>query len=276
MMAGVLVPFLAALPAPIAAASPPQGAVHLAQGRINWETDVGIDQHLDQKLPMDLEFTDSEGHRVRLGDLFGQRPVVLNLVYYECPMLCTLVLNGLVKAMRAMVLELGRDYDVISVSIDPDEGPELAKTKKQAYLKRYGRKGSEHGWHMLTGDEQSIRALADAVGFRYRYDPKSDEFAHAAGIMVVTPEGRLARYFFDVEYAPRDLRLALVEASQGRIGNLVDAVTLLCYHYDPTTGKYGFAIMSAIRILGVATLLALGSFVLLHLWRERRSRPKAA
>ena len=234
--------------------------------------DVGIDQHLDRQLPLGLRFVDHAGREIELGDCFGERPVVLALVYYECPMLCTQVLNGLVKALRPLPLEAGRDFDVVTVSIDPAETPELAAKKRAAYVEAWGHPGAAEAWHALVGREEDLRALADVIGFRYRYDPATGEYAHAAGIFVATPDGRLARYFYGIEYAPRDLRLGLVEASNGEIGSLADAFLMLCYHYDPLTGKYGFAIMTLIRVLGVLTCLAIGGFMTVSLRSERRRR----
>jgi protein SCO1/2 len=259
---------LALLAAPAAA----QGGVALQ--RFDPSQDVGIDQRLGEHIPLDLEFRDERGQTVKLASYFGKKPVVLALVYYQCPMLCTLVLNDLVRALRALPLELGRDFEIVTVSIDPRETPQLAATKKASYVETYGRDGS--AWHFLVGDEASIGALARAIGFRYVYDAEADQYAHAAGLIVATPEGVLSRYLYGVEYAPRDLRLALVEAGDGRVGGLADQVLMLCFHYDPTTGKYGFAIMSALRIAGVATVVVLVAFMLRSLRRERRGRSSEA
>lgn len=237
---------------------------------------IEIEQRLGERVPLELEFVDSSGEPVALSDLVADRPVVLTLVYYECPMLCTLVLNELCKTLRAMELELGRDFDAVSVSIDPDETPELAAANRRGYLTRYGREGAADGWRFLVGEAEPVERLADAVGFRYRYDPETDQYAHAAGLFVLTPDGRISRVLYGVEIAPRDLRLALVEASDGQIGDLVDAVTLLCMHYDPTTGRYGFAIMTVIRIFGGLTVLAIAVFLVRALRRERRSRLEPA
>ena len=235
--------------------------------------DVGIEQHLDAQLPLDAVFRDEQGHEVKLGDYFKDRPVVVMLVYYRCPMLCTQVLNGFLKSSQAVPLQIGRDYQVVTVSFDPRETPELAAEKKSSYVRAYRRDGAADGWHFLTGDRQSIDRLTKAVGFRYHFDPKSDQFAHASGIALATPDGRLARYFYGIEYSPDDLRLGLVESSSGRIGSLVDQVLLLCYHYDPLTGKYGLAIAGVLRTAGVLTVLVLGSFLVVMYRRERR-RPK--
>lgn len=235
--------------------------------------DVGIEQQQGNQLPLDTMFRDELGREVRLGKYFGDKPVVLALVQYRCPMLCTLVLNGFLKSSQGMPLEIGRDYQVVTVSFDPREGPELAAEKKKQYVRSYRREGAAEGWHFLTGDQQAIDRLTQAVGFRYHYDPQSDQFAHASGIVVATPDGRLARYFYGIEYSPHDLRLGLVESSAGRIGSPVDQVLLLCYHYDPLTGKYGLAIAGALRIAGTLTVLALGGFLIVMV-RSELKRPK--
>ncbi len=236
--------------------------------------EIGIDQRLGEAVPLGLAFRDEEGAEVLLGDYFGRRPVVLALVYYECPMLCTQVLNGLLTGLRAVSFDAGDAFEVVAVSFDPDESPTLAAAKKAEYIGRYGREGAAQGWHFLTGDQASIASLTRAVGFRYVYDPGSDQFAHASGVMVLTPGGKLARYFYGIEYAPRDLRLGLIEASENRIGSVVDQVLLYCFHYDPRTGKYGVVIMNVIRLAGAATALALGGFVVVMLRRERRGRAR--
>jgi protein SCO1/2 len=231
--------------------------------------DVGIDQRLNEQAPLDLPFRDETGKLVRLQDYFGHKPVILALVYYQCPMLCTLVLNGLVRAMRTVPFSAGDQFNIVTVSFDPRETPELAAAKKRTYLERYNRPEAEKGWHFLTGDESSVQQLARAVGFRYAFDRATDQWAHATAIMVLTPEGKLARYFYGVEYPARDLRLALVEASRSQIGTPTDQVLLFCFHYDPATGKYGLAIMNVIRAIGVTTALALGVFMLVMFRRER-------
>jgi protein SCO1/2 len=236
-------------------------------------SDVGIDQHLDGELPLDAVLHDETGHEVRLGDFFRDKPVVLALVYYRCPQLCTQVLNGFLKSSQAVPLEIGRDYQVVTVSFDPNEGPELAAEKKRQYVRAYRRDGAEQGWHFLTGDAPAIERLTSAVGFRYRYDSASRQFAHASGIVIVTPDGRLSRYFYGIDYSPHDLRLGLVESSAGRIGSPVERVLLLCYHYDPLTGKYGLAIAGVLRAAGGLTVLAVGLF-LVAMYRRERRRPK--
>ena len=231
---------------------------------------VGFDQRVNEQVPLDLPFHDEAGREVRLGDYFRGKPVILVLAYYRCPMLCTEVLNGVAKAMLDMSIDAGKDYQVVTVSFDPRETPELAAAKKKTYLERYGRPGGEAGWHFLTGDEGPIKRLTDAVGFRYYYDEQNEQFAHASGIMVVTPTGKLFRYFFDIKYSPRDLQLGLVEASDGRVGSLVDQVLLYCFHYDPAVGKYGVAIMNLVRLGGVLTLLAIGGLIVVLVRRGRR------
>jgi protein SCO1/2 len=199
---------------------------------------VGFDQNLDAQLPLDAAFKDETGKDVKLGDYFAKgKPVILTLVYYECPMLCTEVLNGLVEAIRGVNFEPGKDYELVTISFDPGETPELAAAKKANYVKQYGKPGAEAGWHFLTGSEESIKRVTETVGFRYLYDEESDQYAHASGIVVATPKGRTARYFYGMTYPSKDLRLGLVEASQNRIGNPVDYILLLCYHYDPLTGS---------------------------------------
>ena len=231
---------------------------------------IGIDQKLGDQIPLDLRFVDSEGNTVHLRDFFGEKPIVLSLVYFDCPMLCTQVINSLLRAMNVLSFGAGTEFDVLTISIDPGETPELANAKKIEYLKNYrGREGST-GWHFLTGDQQQIDELAAAVGFRYEYDEPTDQYIHASGIMVLTPEGKLARYFYGIDYPPRDLRWGLVEAADGAIGNPIDQLLLLCYSYDPMTGKYGVYIRNSLRIGGLATILALGSFIVVMLRRERR------
>jgi protein SCO1/2 len=231
--------------------------------------DIGIEQHLDQQIPLDLQFKDEDGNTVQLGKYFKKgRPVILTLVYYQCPMLCSEVLSGLNSAMQVMKFTAGNEYEVVTVSIDPRDTPEVAKAKKASYLKEYNRPGAEDGWHFLTGQPDNIAKLAQTVGWKYRWEPKMNQFVHAAGIMLVTPQGKLAQYYYGIEYAPKDLRLGLIEASQDKIGNLVDAVLLYCYHYDPHTGKYGAVVSNMLRIGGAATILLLGGFIVLMVRRE--------
>ncbi len=219
---------------------------------------VGIEQHLDEQIPPDLSFRDETGKPVRLGDYFGKKPVILNLVYYNCPMLCGEVLSGLEGALRVLKFDVGKEFDVLTVSFDPRETPDMATKKKAEFLKRYGRAGAAEGWHFLTGPQESIDALTKAAGFQYQYDPKTGQFAHATAIMILTPEGKIAQYYYGVDYAPKDLRLGLIQASQNKIGTLADQVLLYCYHYDPTTGKYGAIISRVLKLAGLATILGLG------------------
>ena len=228
---------------------------------------VGIQQNLNQQIPPDLAFKDDLGRSVRLQDYFGKRPMILNLVYYNCPMLCGEVLSGLVNSLRMMKFDLGKEFDVITVSFDPHETPEIAAKKKAEFLKRYKRAGAEQGWHFLVGDQNAIDALTKAAGFQYQYDEKTKQFAHATAIMILTPDGKIAQYYYGVEYPPKDLRLGLVEAGQGRIGNVVDQLLLYCYHYDPEQGKYSAVILRVVRLAGLATMLFLGSFIFLMIRR---------
>jgi protein SCO1 len=191
------------------------------------------------------------------------------LVYYQCPMLCTMVLNDLLRTMRAMPETVGKDFDVITVSFDPRDTPELALLKKKTYLAQYDRPGAEKGWHFLTGRQASITDLTNAVGFRYVWDPKFQVYAHASGIMVLTPTGKISRYFFGIDYVPTDLRIALTEASGGHVGGLADAILLYCFCYDPATGKYGLAISRFLKVGGCLTILVLGSFIVTAIRRER-------
>ncbi len=236
---------------------------------------VRFDQKLNAQVPLDLVFRDEHGQRVPLGTYFGERPVVLSLAYYECPMLCTLALNGQLRAFRGLDFAIGREYEVVVVSINPAETPALAAAKRATYLSSYRRAGAERGWHFLTGTEPAIRALADAVGFHYEYDPESRQYAHATGLMVVTPQGRIAAYQYGVEYSARDLRLALIRASGERIGSPVDQVLLYCFHYDPATGKYSLMVMTLVRAGAILTILALLLFFVIASRRHRRVPLKA-
>jgi len=222
---------------------------------------VGILQNLNTQIPADLVFRDETGQTVRLGDYFGRKPVILSLVYYQCTMLCGEVLNGLDTALRVLKFDVGKEFDVLTVSFDPKDTPAIATLKKSEYLKRYQRAGAENGWHFLTGQQPAIDALTKAAGFQYQYDPKSEQFAHATAIMILTPEGKIAQYYYGVEYAPKDLRLGLIQASSHKIGNVVDEVLLYCYHYDPNTGKYGATIFTILRLSGAATILVMGVFL---------------
>ena len=254
--------------APVSAATEPGGPGQAANIQPPALREVGIDQRLGEQLPLDAAFTDDHGKQVTLGDFFGKKPVVLVMTYFECPMLCTLVLNGLGKTLKTMSFEPGKEFDVVAVSFDPRDTPETAAKKKAAYVADYGRTATADGWHFLTGDQASIERVAKAVGFRYRWIPEEKQFAHAAAIMVATPEGKLARYYYGVDYAGRDLRLGLVEAADHKIGSAVDALLLFCYRYDPTTGKYGAIALNMVRAGGVATVLAIGAFMTVMLRRE--------
>jgi protein SCO1/2 len=222
---------------------------------------VGIDQRLSNQVPLNLKFRDENGQAVTLGSYFGKKPVVLSLVYYTCPMLCTMAENGLLNALRDVKFNIGEQYEVVTVSIDPTENPEMAMGKKAVYVGLYGRPGAKQGWHFLVGDEPDIRALAQSVGFRYNYIPETKQFAHATGIIVLTPQGKVSRYFYGIQYPPRDIRLALVEASSEKIGNTVDAVMLYCCQYDPHTGKYGMVVSHMLKIAGAITLLCMGTLI---------------
>jgi len=228
---------------------------------------VGIQQNLNQPLPLDLMFTDDLGRNVRLGDYFGKKPVILSLVYFNCPMLCGEVLSGLEHSLRMMKFDVGSEFDVVTVSFDPKDTPEMAAKKKAEFLKRYKRAGAEQGWHFLVGKQDAIDALTKAVGFQYQYDPKSQQFAHATAIMIATPDGKIAQYYYGVEYPPKDLRLGLVEAGKGKIGNVVDELLLYCYHYDPTQGKYSATILRVLRLAGIATMLSLGTLIFVMIRR---------
>ena len=232
---------------------------------------VGIEQRLNAEVPGDLEFRDELGNTVKLGDYFGHgRPVILNLGYYTCPMLCSELLEGLVGSMKALTLQLGQDFDVITLSFNPSETTDMAAAKKRDIMKRYGRANAASGWHFLTGRADQIKLLTDAVGFQYQFDPKTGQYAHAMAIVLLTPDRHIAEYFFGVDFSPKDLRLGLVQASQGRIGNIADALLLYCYHYDPRTGKYGAVINNVLKIGGLATVLILGTFVFV-MYRADRS-----
>ncbi len=237
---------------------------------------VDFEQKLDAQLPLDLAFRDEAGQSVRLRDYFQPgKPVILVLAYFRCPMLCDQVLNGLTRTMLDLDFNAGKEFEVITVSFDPGETPEMAQAKKKTYLERYGRPGAAAGWHFLTGDAVAIKHLTEAVGFRYRYDEKHQQFAHAAGIVVLTPTGKVSRYFYDVRYSPRDLRLGLVEASNNHIGSLVDRILLFCFHYDPAEGRYGPVVMNFVRLGGVLTMLGVGAFMAI-LWRRERRRARLA
>ena len=235
---------------------------------------VGIEQRLNEQVPANLEFRDETGRPVKLGDYFGKRPLVLSLVYFRCPMLCSEVLAGVEGSLKAISLNPGKDFDVLTVSFDPNDTPEAATEKKAEMLKRYRRAGAAENWHFLTGSQDSIDALTKAVGFQYQYDKTTDQFAHTTGLMILTPDGKIAQYYYGVEFPPRDVRLGLIQASQGKIGTLADAVLLYCYHYDPKTGKYSVMINHIIQLGGGLTILSIGGVLLLLLRRGSDSEAR--
>ncbi len=224
---------------------------------------VGIEQHLDAQIPPNLTFVDDSGRSIMLGEYFGKKPLILNLVYYNCTMLCGEELAGLTSAMKLVKFDLGKEFEVVTVSFDPRETPAIAAAKKKDFVVRYGRQGAAQGWHFLTGSADSINALAKTVGFKYQYDSGTNQYAHATAIMILTPQGRISRYLYGVDFPPKDLRLGLVEASQQKIGNPVDQVLLYCYHYDPATGKYGAVISNILRLGGAVTVVLLGGLLLI-------------
>jgi protein SCO1/2 len=242
---------------------------------------VGIDQRLDQALPLDLQFKDETGKTVKLGDYFKSgRPVILNLVYYTCPMLCGEELAGLSSALGVLKFTPGNEYEVVTVSFNPDDTPEIASEKKKIYIDRMNERLENRtdgaGWHFLTGQQAEIKELADAVGFHYKRDARTGQFIHSAAIMIATPPGKLAQYYYGVEFSPKDLRLGLIEASRNKIGNLVDQVTLYCFHYDPKSGRYGAVVTNIMRLGGAATVLLLGGFLIVMYRREPHDPRKGA
>lgn len=257
--------------APVAAQYGPQPGADPDRNRPAALRDIGLDQRLDQPIPLDARFRDEAGRDLALGNCFSGKPVVLVLVQYRCAMLCNQVLNGLVECLRNIGFDAGNQFQVVVVSFDARERPDLAAEKKQSYLGRYDRPGAENGWHFLTGEQASIDRLTQATGFRYHYDATTDQFAHPSGILILTPRGRIARYFYGIHYSPRDVRLGLIEASENRIGAPSDQVLLFCFHYDPTAGKYSAAVLRLVRVGGVFTVLALGAFVALTR-RAKRDR----
>lgn len=223
---------------------------------------VGIEQHLNEQIPLNLAFKDETGKTVQLGDYFGKRPVILSFVYYRCPMLCGQLLQGLESALRVVDFNPGKEFDVVTVSFDPTDTPQVAAAKKAEIMDRYKRPGTEAGWHFLTGSPDSIAALTKAAGFEYEYDNRTQQFAHATAIMVVTPQGKLAQYYYGIDFPPKDLRLGLIQASKDKIGTVVDEVLLYCYHYDPDAGRYSALIGRVLQVAGGITVLVLGSFIL--------------
>jgi protein SCO1 len=233
---------------------------------------VDLEQKLGAQVPLDAEFRDEAGRTVRLKDYFGRRPVILSLVYYSCQDLCPLTLDGLVRSLRPLSFSIGNEFDVLTVSFDPRDTPALAAAKKSDALGQYARPGAGAGWHFLTGHETAIQRLTEAVGFRYNYESDKDRFGHATGIMLLTSTGKVARYFYGIEFSPRDLRLGLIEASANKIGSPIDQLLLFCYHYDPATGKYSLLITNVIRLGAVATVIALAAFIALMLRRDRNRK----
>jgi protein SCO1/2 len=265
-----LLPFLSSLLVLAVAATAACGESTLPRPLRN----VAFEQRLDAQVPLDLAFVDEMGSDVHLRDYFKDRPVIIVLAYYRCPMLCTLVLNGLVQTLMDLPFDAGKEFEVVVVSFDSRETPELAAEKKKTYVERYGRPGAAAGWHFLTGKSRSIEHLTQAVGFRYSYDPAKDQFAHASGLVVLTPEGKVSRYFYGIKFAARDVRLGLIEASQNKIGSPVDQVLLFCFHYDPAEGKYGAAVMTFVRVGGVVTLISLVTLVIYFLRRDVRNQTR--
>lgn len=235
---------------------------------------VRVDQKLNQKIPVGLRFRDEHAAEVTLGDYFGRKPVILNLVYFDCPMLCNVVTDAMVNSLTNLKFDIGSEYTVLTVSFDPRDTSVEAAEWKRRYVKRYGRRGAAEGWHFLTGNEESIRQLTDAVGFRFYFDPKIKQYAHGATLVVLTPEARISRYLYGIEFAPRDVQLSLVEASQNKIGSLSDRVLLLCYHYDPATGKYSVQAMNAVRAGGIVTVVGLAGFILVLARKGRVTEKK--
>jgi protein SCO1/2 len=253
------------------------GAAPAQEGKPAILRGVGITQRLEHQVPLDTVFHNEEGKEVRLGDYFQGKPVILVLAYFRCPKLCNEVLNGLVDAVRSIPsLTAGNQFNIVVISFDARETPAMAAAKRRAYLEAYGRPGVTTGWHILTGPQASIDRVTEAVGFQYAYDTQNDQFAHGSGICILTPQGRIARYFFGIRYSPRDLRLGLVEASQNKIGTPVDQLLLFCFHYDPATGRYTAAVMNFVRLGGLLTLLGLGMFLMRSRWRWRQQKSRLA
>ncbi len=234
-------------------------------------TGVSFAQRLDERLPLDAVLTDDEGRRVELGEYFGRRPVILAFVYYECPMLCSQVMHGISSALKTLPFTPGRDFDVVLVSFDPRETAAVASARKRSHLAHWSAEETAAGWHLLTGDEATIQRVTSAAGFTYRWDERIGQFAHVSGLLVVTPDGRLSRYFYGVQFSPRELRMALVESGEGRIGSAIDELLLYCFHYDPAEGRYGMVVMNLLRLGGAITVLLLGGFIVLMRRRESRA-----
>jgi len=238
---------------------------------------VGIEQKLGEQLPLDTELKDEEGNNVRLRAYFSTgRPVILAFVYYECPMLCNQVLNGLTGSLKGMSFDAGKEFDVVAISFDARENDiaQLAKNKKASYIERYNRPNAENGWHFLTGTQDAIEKVTAASGFSYNWDEKSNQFAHAAGVMLVTPDGKLSRYFYGIDYSPKDIKFGIMESAESKVGNPAEKLLLYCYHYDPSTGKYGFAIIRVIRLFGVFTIIGMGTMIFVF-WRRNKKEVKS-
>lgn len=273
----------AALAQPMMPSGGPGGPKSLAPDKVIQT--VGVDQKLDAQISPDLTFKNEKGETVRLGDYFGKRPIVLSLVYYKCPGLCTMTLNGVSTSLRPLTFTPGKEYDVLTVSFDPRDTAALAAEKKERYVKDFLRPGItakhdpasvEAGWHFLTGDEANIAELCKTVGFRYSFDARTQQYAHASAIMVLTPSGKVSRYFYGLEYSTKDIRLGVIEAADEKIGTVTDSVSLFCYAYDPASGKYSLAVTRVLKVAALLTMLSLGSFVGLMLYRERRANRLAA
>ena len=241
-------------------AKPPQGLDPIL-------TNVGVDQRLNNQVPLEAKFRDENGQPVELKKYFD-KPVILTLVYYTCPMLCSEVLNGTASSLKPVKFDVGKEFNVVTISIDPKDTTGTAMGKKKLMVAKYGRHGADQGWHFLTGDQENIDAVAKAVGWRYAYDPKSGQYAHASAIMLLTPEGKVSRYFYGIEYSSKDIQFGIMDASQNKIGSLTDQIALYCYHYDPAKGKYGLAIMRLVRLAGLLTIALLGGFIIVAVRRE--------
>jgi protein SCO1/2 len=263
-----------ALPASVGAQAPfvPKTGLVTENGSSSLLKEVKFDQHLGVQLSLDTEFRDESGKTVKLREYFGKRPIVFALVYHECPMLCNVVLNNMVSSLRSLEFTPGVEYDVLTISIAPHETSALASAKRRGFVTKFQRMETLNHWHFLTGDEPNIRKIADEVGFNYAYDPKSGQYAHASGIMILTPEGKVSRYFYGVDYPTRDLRFGIMEASEEKIGSPIAQVLLMCFHYDPTTGKYSLAVMRILQACGLVTVIGLGMSIVTMLRRDRRQR----
>jgi protein SCO1/2 len=236
---------------------------------------VDFKQRLNNQVPTDLKFTNDRGHQVTLAECINGRPTIFVLAYYRCPMLCNQVLNGVARTVQGIDFEPGEDIEIVVVSFDPTDTVELAATKKEAVVHAFDHDAEGKGWHFLVGDKDTVAAAAESVGFQYEYDESTNQFAHASGIVALTPEGRISKYFYGIDYPTRDVRLGLVEASAGHIGSPVDALLLYCFHYDPLTGRYGLAIMRVLRAGGVMTVAAILGFITVSLRKERKQRRDA-